>query len=104
MWLAPAQEYLFRGIAKGEWQNLLDFLQAKKIRIDNIAEAKMGPGAGAGALDLGEDIDTGAPDPHAGTLTDTPGLGSDCKDLVRRMAWAPLDCAGPLGRTVPQVC
>ena len=55
------QEYLFRGIAKGEWQNLLDFLQAKKIRIDNIAEAKMGPGAGAGAgaLDLGEDIDTG---------------------------------------------
>ena len=65
------QDFLFRGIAKGEWQNLLDFLQAKKIRIDNLQEAKMGPGAGEGALDLGEDIDTGAWQPQA----------ADCKHL-----------------------
>ena len=54
------QDYLFRNIAKGEWQNLLNFLQAKKIRIDNLREAEMGPGvAGGAALDLGDDIDQG---------------------------------------------
>lgn len=54
------QEFLFRGIPKGEWTNLFTFIQAKKLRIDNLREAEMGPGAAAHqALDLGEDIDTG---------------------------------------------
>lgn len=55
------QEFLFRGIPKGEWTNLFTFIQAKKLRIDNLREAEMGPGAAAHqALDLGEDIDTGS--------------------------------------------
>ena len=54
------QEYLFRGIPKGEWTNLFNFIQAKKLRIDNLREAEMGPGAALpSALDLGDDIDTG---------------------------------------------
>ncbi|KAK9844705.1 hypothetical protein WJX74_005736 [Apatococcus lobatus] len=56
-------EYLFRGIAKSEWSNLFEFIEAKRMRIENIKEAKMGPG-GPGInqaldLDLGDDIDTG---------------------------------------------
>ena len=58
------QEYLFRGIQKQEWNNLFSFLQAKRIRIENIEEAQQGPGGNApldfSGLDLGEDIDTGA--------------------------------------------
>lgn len=54
------QEHLFRGIHKSEWTNLFNFIQAKKLRIDNLREAEMGPGAaGPQALDLGDDIDTG---------------------------------------------
>ena len=55
------QEMLFRGIAKSEWGNLFEFIEAKRIRIENLKEAKNGPGGpGAGLdLDLGDDIDTG---------------------------------------------
>ena len=56
------QEYQFRGIQKSEWNNLFNFIQAKRLRIENVAEAEMGPsGAARPALDvdLGEDIDTG---------------------------------------------
>lgn len=56
------QEYQFRGILKSEWNNLFNFIQAKRLRIENVAEAEMGPsGAVRPALDidLGEDIDTG---------------------------------------------
>lgn len=56
------QEYQFRGIQKSEWNNLFNFIQAKRLRIENVAEAEMGPsGAVRPALDidLGEDIDTG---------------------------------------------
>lgn len=56
------QEYQFRGIQKSEWNNLFSFIQAKRLRIENVAEAEMGPsGAVRPALniDLGEDIDTG---------------------------------------------
>lgn len=58
------QEYQFRGIQKSEWNNLFNFIQAKRLRIENVAEAEMGPsGAVRPALDidLGEDIDTGTP-------------------------------------------
>ena len=55
------QEYLFRGIQKSEWQNLFAFIQAKRLRIENLREAELGPAGGGGvtALDLGDDIDTG---------------------------------------------
>ena len=62
-WFA-LQEYQFRGIQKSEWNNLFNFIQAKRLRIENVAEAEMGPsGAVRPALDidLGEDIDTGMP-------------------------------------------
>ncbi|KAK9813590.1 hypothetical protein WJX73_008969 [Symbiochloris irregularis] len=54
------QDHVFRGIQKSEWTNLFNFIQAKKLRIDNLREAEMGPGAAVPqALDLGDDIDTG---------------------------------------------
>ncbi len=55
---------LFRGIAKSEWTELFEFIEAKRMRIENLKEAKQGPGGpGIGnalELDLGDDIDTGA--------------------------------------------
>ena len=54
-----AQDYLFRGIQKSEWANLFEFIQAKRLRVENLDEAAGGPGGGR-AIDLGEDIDTGA--------------------------------------------
>lgn len=56
------QEFQFRGIQKSEWNNLFNFIQAKRLRIENVAEAEMGPSGAARAaldVDLGEDIDTG---------------------------------------------
>ena len=56
------QEYQFKGIQKSEWNNLFSFIQAKRLRIENVAEAEMGPsGAVRPAInfDLGDDIDTG---------------------------------------------
>ena len=53
-----AQDYLFRGIQKSEWANLFEFIQAKRLRVENLDEAAGGPGGGR-ALDLGDDIDTG---------------------------------------------
>ena len=37
------QEYQFRGIEKSEWNNLFSFIQAKRLRIENVDEAKEGP-------------------------------------------------------------
>ena len=55
------QEYQFRGIEKSEWNNLFSFIQAKRLRIENVDEAKQGPAgpSRAAALleDLGEDDD-----------------------------------------------
>ncbi len=52
---------MFRGIQKTEWKNLFDFIQSKRLRIENLREAELGPAGGgvAAALDLGDDIDTG---------------------------------------------
>ena len=61
--MTALQEFLFRGIQKAEWTNLFGFLQAKRIRIENLEEAEQGPGGNTAldfnALDLGEDMDTG---------------------------------------------
>lgn len=72
---AHLQEYLFRGIQKSEWQNLFAFIQAKRLRIENLREAELGPAGGGGvtALDLGDDIDTGTH--QASTLFLTEVLG-----------------------------
>ena len=62
--MANLQEFLFRGIQKSEWQNLFSFIQSKRLRIENLREAELGPaGGGAAALDLGDDIDNGAQPP-----------------------------------------
>lgn len=54
---------MFRGIQKQEWTNLFNFIQAKRINIENLEEANQGPGGNANldfsGFDLGEDIDTG---------------------------------------------
>ena len=66
------QEYLFRGLDKNEWSNLFAFIQAKRLRIENLQEAQAGPGGPSKPLDLGEDIDTGAPtllSPMQGSFT-----------------------------------
>lgn len=57
-----AQEFLFRGIQKGEWTNLFQFISVKGLPVANLAEAERGPGGGARTLDLdlGDDVDTGA--------------------------------------------
>jgi len=46
-------ELLFRGVARGEWQNLLAFFQAKGVRVDNVRDAAAGAGGGGRALDVG---------------------------------------------------
>ena len=65
---AHAQDFLFRGIQKLEWANLFEFIQAKRLRVENLDEAAGGPGASGRALDLGDDIDNGMI-PHLNTLT-----------------------------------
>ncbi|KAF8070915.1 TPS5 [Scenedesmus sp. PABB004] len=52
-------EYQFRNIARSEWEPLFAFINARKIKVDNLAEARAGPrGPGAG-IDLGDDLDAG---------------------------------------------
>lgn len=45
--MRAGQDYLFRGIPRGEWSNLFEFIQAKQLRIENFKEAQRGPGAAA---------------------------------------------------------
>lgn len=55
----PMQEHQFRNINRTEWQNLFEFISARKLRIDNLAVAQGGPGAAGAALDVGDDLDPG---------------------------------------------
>lgn len=50
---------MFRGIQKGEWLNLFNFIRQKRLRIENLREAEAGPQGPGLAVDLGADIDTG---------------------------------------------
>jgi hypothetical protein len=53
------QEYQFRNIQRSEWEPLFAFINARKIKIENLAEARHGPrGPGVG-IDLGDDLDAG---------------------------------------------
>lgn len=40
------QDHVFRGIPRSEWTNLFEWIQAKKLRVENFKEAQRGPGAG----------------------------------------------------------
>ncbi len=55
------QEYVFRSIPKDEWQNLYNWVSAKQLPLENIAEVQKGPHgqAKAAKLDLEPDIDAG---------------------------------------------
>lgn len=55
------QDFLFRNIQRSEWEPLFSFINQRKIRIENLAEARQGPRAAAPAIDfgLGEDLDVG---------------------------------------------
>lgn len=66
-----------RNIQRTEWQNLLDFFAAKKLRIDNLASAQRGPGAGPSTFELGDDED----DPGA--------AHASCAATGQRDAWCP---------------
>lgn len=79
------QEFLFRGIQKQEWTNLFSFIQAKRIRIENLEEAQQGPGGNANldfsGFDLGEDIDTGLAQQRAkGEVEDDEEEDEDFKE------------------------
>jgi hypothetical protein len=53
------QEYQFRNIQRSEWEPLFAFINSRKIKIENLAEARHGPrGPGVG-IDLGDDLDAG---------------------------------------------
>mmetsp|Transcript_4974 Transcript_4974/g.10722 ORF Transcript_4974/g.10722 Transcript_4974/m.10722 type:complete len:694 (-) Transcript_4974:634-2715(-) len=52
-------EHQFRNIQRTEWQNLFEFINAKKIRVENLASAQQGPGGPGKALDIDDDIDPG---------------------------------------------
>lgn len=55
------QEYVFRSVAKDEWQNLFNWVSAKQLPLENMAEVKKGPHGHAKAanIELGPDIDAG---------------------------------------------
>lgn len=50
---------MFRGIQKGEWLNLFNFIRQKRLRIENLREAEAGPSGPGLPVDFGADIDTG---------------------------------------------
>lgn len=53
-------EHQFRNIQRTEWQNLLEFIHAKRLRIENLSSAQQGPGGGnAMPLDVGDEMDPG---------------------------------------------
>lgn len=62
--------FQFRGIVKEEWQNLLNFLQAKRIPIENLADAQAGPRGAAAALNM-DDVD------HMAAMMESSGEDSD---------------------------
>lgn len=53
------QEHQFRNINRTEWQNLFEFIHAKRIRIDNLNQAQHGPGNMPTTMDLGDEMDPG---------------------------------------------
>lgn len=60
--MSTGTEYVFHSIQKSEWQNLFNWITAKKLPLENVAEAEQGPHGGVSAgprIDLGEDIDAG---------------------------------------------
>lgn len=52
-------EHQFRNINRTEWQTLFDFINSKKLRIENLSSAAQGPGGPGKALDVDDDFDPG---------------------------------------------
>eukprot|EP00879_Flechtneria_rotunda_P026994 GHRR01028848.1.p1 GENE.GHRR01028848.1~~GHRR01028848.1.p1 ORF type:complete len:661 (+),score=230.98 GHRR01028848.1:215-2197(+) len=52
-------EYQFRNIQRSEWEPLFDFINKRKIRIENLQAARQGPQGPGQAIDLGDDLDAG---------------------------------------------
>jgi structure-specific recognition protein 1 len=46
------QQYLFRSIPRNEWNNLFEWIQAKKIRVENLKEVQQGPTVRPGFGDM----------------------------------------------------
>lgn len=57
--LKNEQEHQFRNINRTEWQNLFEFIHAKRIRINNLSQAQSGPGGPGAGVDLGDEMDPG---------------------------------------------
>ncbi|KXZ45334.1 hypothetical protein GPECTOR_56g431 [Gonium pectorale] len=57
--LKGGAEHVFRSIQRSEWNNLFEFISAKKIPIENLATAKRGPGGALAGLDADDDMDPG---------------------------------------------
>jgi structure-specific recognition protein 1 len=53
-------DHLFRGIPRSEWTNLLEWIQAKALRVENFREAARGPGAAPAYAKAGPDAGLGA--------------------------------------------
>jgi structure-specific recognition protein 1 len=53
-------DHLFRGIPRSEWTNLLEWIQAKALRVENFREAARGPGAAPAYAEAGPDAGLGA--------------------------------------------
>lgn len=94
---------MFRNIQRSEWEPLFNFINQRKIRIENLAEARQGPRTAAPAIDfgLGEDLDAGlrAARAEAGnrvccaywllglqhlpnSLMDIPDVDTDCQAML----------------------
>ncbi|GLC39441.1 hypothetical protein PLESTB_001348900 [Pleodorina starrii] len=57
--LKGGTEHMFRNIQRSEWGNLFEFINTKKIPIENLATAKRGPGGAHAGLDADDDMDPG---------------------------------------------
>ncbi|KAG2487533.1 hypothetical protein HYH03_013813 [Edaphochlamys debaryana] len=57
--LKGGAEHMFRNIQRSEWGNLFEFINTKKIPIENLASAKRGPGGAVLGLDADDDMDPG---------------------------------------------
>ncbi|GIL44113.1 hypothetical protein Vafri_1648 [Volvox africanus] len=57
--LKGGTEHMFRNIQRSEWGNLFEFINTKKIPIENLASAKRGPGGAHAGVDAEDDMDPG---------------------------------------------
>lgn len=78
------QEYLFRNIQRSEWEPLFNFINARKIKIENLAEARHGPRGPGTGIDLGDDLDAGLRAARA-----EAGVGAQGVHSCTNQGWVP---------------